>query len=128
MNGLELLGAVSSRGKRPKSRRAARAGHRRQWLSVRRLVALALLVLVTVLYAGPLRSYYDKRELVRHEQERVALLREQHDELTRKLKRARTTKAIERSARDLAYVKPGERLYIVKGIDDWRREKAHSAR
>ena len=119
---------MSSRGKRTKSRRAARAGHRRQWLSVRRLVALALLLLVTLLYAGPLRSYYDKRELVRHEHERVALLRAQHDELTQKLKRARTAEAIERSARRLGYVKPGERLYIVKGIDGWQNGTKHSSR
>jgi cell division protein FtsB len=95
---------------------------------VRRLVALALLLLVTLLYAGPLRSYYDKRELVRHEHARVALLRAQHDELTQKLKRARTAEAIERSARRLGYVKTGERLYIVKGIDGWRNAKKRSSR
>jgi cell division protein FtsB len=95
---------------------------------VRRLVALGLLLLATFLYAGPLRSFYDKRELVRHEHERVALLRAQHDELTQKLRRARTAEAIERSARRLGYVKPGERLYIVKGIDGWQNGTKHSSR
>lgn len=93
---------------------------------MRRLVALALLVLVAVLYAGPLRSYYDKRELVRHEEGQVALLRAQHDELTKKLKHARTAEAIERSARCLFYVKPGERLYIVKGINGGQCDKERS--
>ena len=76
-------------------------------MSARRLVELALLVLITLLYAGPLRSYYDKRELVRHEQAQVALLRSQHDELKQRLKRAATAEAVERRARHLFYVKSG---------------------
>lgn len=97
-------------------------------MSARRLVLLALLVLITLLYAGPLRSYYDKRELVRHEQAQVALLRSQHDQLKQRLKRAATAKAVERAARCLFYVKPGERLYIVKGIDSRRCDQAHAGR
>lgn len=97
-------------------------------MSARRFVVLALLVLITLLYAGPLRSYYDKRELVRHEQAQVALLRSQHDELKQKLKRAVTAKAVERAARRHFYVKSGERLYIVIGIDSWRRDRARAGR
>lgn len=87
---------------------------------------LALVVLIALLYAGPLRSYYDKRELVRSEHSRVALLRSQHNELKRRLAHAATAEAVQRAARRLAYVKPGERLYIVKGIDGWRRSQAHA--
>jgi hypothetical protein len=87
---------------------------------------LALFVLITVLYAGPIRSYYDKCELVRHEQAQVTLLRSQHDELKQKLKHAATAEAIERAARRLFYVKSGERLYIVNGIDGWRRDQARA--
>jgi cell division protein FtsB len=89
---------------------------------------LALVVLIALLYAGPLRSYYDKRELVRSEHVRVALLRSQHDALTQKLKSARKAEAIERAARRLFYVKPGERLYIVTGIDAWRHNQARAGR
>jgi len=128
VRGYEILGAVSSRGKRAKSRRVARARRRRQRFGARRLVLLALFVLVTLLYAGPLRSYYNKRELVRHEQARVALLRSQQSELTQRLKRAETAKSVERTARRLFYVKPGERLYIVQGIGNWRRERAQAGR
>ncbi len=119
---------MSSRGKRTKPRRAAPARRRRQRVNARRLVLLALFVLITLLYAGPLRSYYDKRELVRHEQAQVALLRSQHDELKQKLKRAATEKAVERAARRLFYVKSGEQLYIVNGIDSWRRNQARAGR
>jgi cell division protein FtsB len=91
-------------------------------------VALALLVLIALLYAGPLRSYYDKRELVRHEQAQVALLRSQHNELKQRLKRAGTAKAVERAARSLFYVKPGEQLYIVGGVSSWRRDQTSAGR
>jgi cell division protein FtsB len=97
-------------------------------LNARRLVLLALLVLITLLYAGPLRSYYDKRELVRHEQSQVALLKSQHDALKQRLKRASTAEAVERAARRLFYVKSGEQLYIVNGIDSWRRNRARAGR
>ena len=83
-------------------------------------------MLIALLYAGPLRSYYDKRELVRSEHAQVALLRSQHAELKRKLERATKTEAVERAARRLFYVKPGERLYIVKGIDGWKHARAQA--
>jgi len=89
---------------------------------------LAFVVLIAFLYAGPLRSYYDKRELVRSEHARVALLRSQHDELKQQLEHATKTEAIERAARCLFYVKPGERLYIVKGIDGGRCNQARTGR
>jgi len=87
---------------------------------------LGLVALIALLYAGPLRSYFDKRELVRSEHAEVAQLRSQHIALKHKLERAETAEAIEREARRLAYVKPGERLYIVKGIDGWRRSRAQA--
>ena len=117
-----------SRGKRTKPRRAARAHRRRQRSSARRFVVLTIAVLVALLYAGPLRSYYDKRELVRSEHTRVAVLRSQHDALQRQLKRAATTEAVERAARCLFYVKPGERLYIVKGIHGGRCDQVRAGR
>jgi cell division protein FtsB len=89
---------------------------------------LALVVLISLLYAGPLRSYYDKRELVRSEHYRVALLRSQRDALEQKLKNAKKAEAVERAARQLFYVKPGERLYIVTGINSWRRNQARAGR
>ena len=87
---------------------------------------LFLLVLIALLYAGPLRSYYNKRELVNRQRAQVELLRSQQNELTRQLRRASTTEAAERTARRLFYVKPGEHLYIVKGIERWLQTRAHA--
>jgi hypothetical protein len=33
-----------------------------------------------------------------------------------------------REARNLGYVRPGERLYILKGISQWRKEQLASLR
>jgi cell division protein FtsB len=117
---------VSSRGRRSGPRRTARARKRRQRTGARRFALLFLLVLIALLYAGPLRSYYDKRELVGRQRAQVEQLRSKQQELERKLKRASTPEAAEREARRLFYVKSGEHLWIVKGIDQWRKSHAGS--
>jgi cell division protein FtsB len=114
---------VSSRRKRPRAKRAARA-RRRQRSGARRLVALALLVLLALLYAGPLRSYYNKRGLVDRQRAQVEQLRSQESRLERQVKYAATREAVEREARRLFYVKPGEHLYVVKGIQNWQQARA----
>jgi len=54
----------------------------------------------------------------------VAQLAAQKRDLTRRLAASSSLDALARAARQLGYVKPGERLYIVKGIAAWLR--AHS--
>jgi hypothetical protein len=48
--------------------------------------------------------------------------------LQRRLTQGDTEEALTREARRLWYVKPGERLFIVKGIDAWRRTREHRQR
>jgi cell division protein FtsB len=79
--------------------------------------------LIALLYAGPVRSYYAKRELVNRQSAQVTLLKSEQRQLERKLHRASTREAAEREARRLFYVKPGERLYIVQGIERWRQNR-----
>ena len=54
----------------------------------------------------------------------VQALRVQKRELERKLRQSTSDGALAREARRLGLVRPGERLFIVQGIDAWRR--AHS--
>lgn len=123
--GRELRGAVSRRSKKPGSRRTARARKRRQRTGARRFLLLFLLGLIALLYAGPLSTYYNKRELVNQQRTQVELLRSNKLELKRKLRQAYTREAAEREARRFFYVKPGEHLYIITGIEDWRKSRAH---
>jgi len=86
---------------------------------VMRWVGLAAIVLVGLLYARPLRSYVDtKHELSRRAADVQALKLEKR-ELQHRLAQSSTGEALVEQARRLGYVRPGERLYIVKGIGAW---------
>ena len=88
----------------------------------RRVVLLLAAVLVGYLYYHPLRSYLDTKHELTQRQAEVDGLRAQNAKLERQLKAAGTPQALAREARmQLSLVKPGEKLYIVKGIEAWRR-------
>jgi hypothetical protein len=55
----------------------------------------------------------------------VAQLAAEKRDLRRQLDEATSTGQLAREARELGYVRPGERLFIVKGIAAWQR--AHSS-
>jgi cell division protein FtsB len=107
---------VATRG--PKRRRRRGIGH---WLAV------GVLALVGLLYVQPLRTYLETRETVARRSAEVRALAAERRELEQRLAAQTSTAVLVREARRLALVKPGERLYIVKGIDAWRRELARRA-
>ena len=87
-----------------------------------RWAAVATLAVVALLYYRPLRSYVETRSSVQERQAEVRELRAKRDELARRLEEADTPEALARRARKLGLVKPGEELFIVKGIEEWRRQ------
>jgi cell division protein FtsB len=90
---------------------------------VMRWIGLAAIVLVAFLYVRPLRSYVDtKRELSGRAAD-VQALKAEKRELQHKLAQSSTGEALVEQARRLGYVRPGERLYIVKGISAWVHSK-----
>ena len=91
---------------------------------LRRWLAVAALVLVAFLYYKPLRSYFETREELARRSAEVRALAEEKRALEARLAAQATTAALAREARRLGYVKPGERLYIVKGIPAWRHDRA----
>jgi hypothetical protein len=92
--------------------------------SVGRWLAVGVLALVGLLYVQPLRTYLETRGTVARKIAEVRSLEAERRELERRLAAQTTTTALVRKARQLTLVKPGEHLYIVKGIDAWRREQA----
>ena len=86
-----------------------------------RWLVLGVALLVGFLYYRPLSTYLEtKREVDR----RAAEVRELEGELTalqRRLAVARQPDAVERQARRLGLVRPGERLFVIKGVRAWRR-------
>lgn len=87
-----------------------------------RLVAVGTLAVVALLYYRPLKSYVETRASLQERQEEVRELRAKRDDLARRLKDADTPEALTRRARELGLVRPGEQLFIVKGIEEWRRK------
>jgi hypothetical protein len=83
-----------------------------------RWVALAVVVAIAVAYVQPIRAYFDASgKLAERRAERSSLLRQQ-TELLHRLELTETDAFIEREARRLGLVRPGEHLFIVAGLED----------
>jgi cell division protein FtsB len=84
-----------------------------------RRLAVAAVILVALLYARPLRSYLATKHELASRSADVRALKAQKRALQRQLAEASTPQALEREARRVGLVRPGERLFIVKGISRW---------
>jgi cell division protein FtsB len=103
-----------------KGRRATRSVVLRRW------VAVAALVLVALLYYRPLRAYVDARGELAQRRATVHRLEVQRARLQQRLGASTSLATLAREARALGYVRPGEHLFIVKGIDAWRKRERSS--
>lgn len=103
----------------PGRRRVARRRLRLLW-------AVAIVAAIVYLYYRPISSYLETRRDLAASRAEVESLRRARQELRLRLVNSTSTEATEREARRLGYVKPGEQLFVVKGIPAWREK--HSAR
>jgi cell division protein FtsB len=101
---------------------------RRRRSPVPRILAVCALVLACFLYYRPVQAYVHTRAQVHQRSLEVAALRAKQAALDRQLNRGQSDTALQRQARRLGYVRPGEKLFIVKGIDRWRAAHAHAKR
>ncbi len=102
-----------------KGRRPARSIVFRRWLAV------GALVLVALLYYRPLAAYVSARSELGHRSQVVHKLQADKSRLEHRLGSSTSLATLAREARSLGYVRPGEHLLIVKGIQQWRqRERA----
>jgi cell division protein FtsB len=109
---------ASAKKKQPPRKRA-----RRRPIRAARLLALGVVVLAAFLYYQPLASYLERREALARRSDEVAVLRARKRELERRLEASRSPQALAREARRLGLVKEGEQLFIVKGVDAWKRAR-----
>jgi cell division protein FtsB len=91
---------------------------------VRRWLAVLLIGMIGYAYYHPLRSWLETRSELQSRRAEVADLAAQRRELQQRLRAGATLDSLARQARALGYVRPGEHLFIVKGIKAW--QKAHS--
>jgi cell division protein FtsB len=93
---------------------------------VRRWLAVGVLLLVGLLYYRPLHAYVGARAEQAQRAAAVAKLQAQKERLQRQLTASTSLATLAREARALGYVKPGEHLFIVKGINAWRQRERRS--
>jgi cell division protein FtsB len=85
-----------------------------------RLLALAALALVGLLYWKPTRVYEHTRSVLQHREAEVSRLQAQQRQLKERIATVGTGEDLVREARRLGFVKPGEQLFWVSGIKAWR--------
>lgn len=80
-------------------------------------------MLVALLYYRPLRAYVDARSELSQRRAVVHRLQEEKATLEHRLGASTSPTTLAREARSLGYVRPGEHLIIVKGINEWRKRQ-----
>jgi cell division protein FtsB len=101
-----------------KSRRPPAAALARRWLAV------FLIALIGYAYYHPLRSWLETRSELHSRSDEVAQLAALKRGLQQRVHSSESLDSVARQARQLGYIRPGEHLFIVKGIKAW--EKAHA--
>ncbi|NUR77124.1 MAG: hypothetical protein HOQ28_12670 [Thermoleophilia bacterium] len=86
-----------------------------------RVLAAAGLVLVAFLYWKPTQTYLHTNRRLQERTAEVRGLREEKARLQQRIAQAGTRSQLVREARRLGLVKPGEQLFIVRGISNWRK-------
>lgn len=106
--------------KRP--RRRSRPARALRW------VGLVILLAVAVGYVQPLRAYRDATADVAARKAHIARVARTNADLERQLAETETPEFVAREARKLGLVKPGERLFIITGIDEWKEARRARAK
>lgn len=88
------------------------------------LWAVAIVTAAVYLYYRPLSSYVETRRDLAARKAEMETLREARSALQLRLVNSTSVRATEREARRLGFVRPGEQLFVVRGVSAWRR--AHS--
>ena len=93
---------------------------------VLRWCIVGVVLFVAFLYYQPLSSYLQTRSALNERTAEVERLREERTRLRARLADSETVTALAREARRMRLVRPGERIFIVKGVAEWRRAQARA--
>ena len=87
-----------------------------------RLLALGALVSIGLLYWSPLHTYERTAAALHAREAQVSALTAESHELQAQITAVGSGEGLVREARRLGFVKPGEQLFIVRGIASWRKQ------
>jgi cell division protein FtsB len=103
----------------PRRRARRRVGPSRvRWDRVGRIALVLVLFGVLVSYLNPLVNLFDAWQGSKASENQLTELKREHYELTQQLRDASSPATLDREARRLGMVKPGEHAYIVHGLDN----------
>ena len=88
-----------------------------------RASVVATAAFIAFLYYQPLATYVRTRATLNERTTEVEQLRAERARLQARLARSATLEALAREARRMNLVRPGEQLFIVKGVQEWRRSQ-----
>ena len=88
-----------------------------------RLLAIGGILLLGLLYWKPLHTYMSTRRELQTRRADVRALQTEKSQLERRIAQADTPGVVVREAREIGWVKKGERLFIVRGISTWRQHQ-----
>ena len=114
-----MAGRAKEKASARKRAARPRIGRRR----LRLLWAVAIVGISVYLYYRPISSYLETRNDLTSSRSDVESLRLVKAELELRLVNSTSVDSIEREARRIGYVRPGERLFVVKGIPAWRKAR-----
>jgi hypothetical protein len=86
-----------------------------------RLIALITIAAIAVLYRNPVSRYLRTSRAVVAISRDVKRLQLRNAKLSRAIEQAGTGHTLLAEARKLGLIRPGEQLFIVQGIEAWRR-------
>jgi cell division protein FtsB len=87
-----------------------------------------VLLAVAIGYVQPLRAYRDATADVAARRAEVEQMARANAALEERIDETATPAFVEREARKLGLVQPGERLFIVTGIEEWKHERRTRAK
>jgi cell division protein FtsB len=117
---------AATRPKQPASRPARKRPGLPRTTVVLRWCIVGVALFVAFLYYQPLSSYLQTRSALNERAAEVERLREERTRLQARLADSETVTALAREARRMRLVQPGERIFIVKGVAEWRRAQARA--
>jgi cell division protein FtsB len=88
----------------------------------RRWFAVVAIAVIGYAYYHPLRSWLETRQDLSTRRSEVGQLAAEKRALQERLRSSTSLDSLAKEARRLGYVRPGEHLFIVKGIAAWKKE------
>jgi cell division protein FtsB len=108
----------ASSGRTPRRRVQRRVGPSRiRWDRVGRIALVLVLFGVMVSYLNPMVSLLEAWQGSKSSEQQLSQLKQERVELRMQLREASSPATLEREARRLGMVKPGEHAYVVKNLD-----------